>query len=167
MIEPTQIAVLMNGTPVYITDETHVHPEVMDLVGEAVRQIDETKLPPFSRQMVDLGRIVGMQNCVATPAADDGDICWAKRANRENYSRFIRNRRGIPTRFLTISLARPGDVWLAYTAYFGTPAPKEPTDPRIRDAEREESLAFWKTHALVWGEVGAVDESTITTESQW
>ena len=163
----TQIAVLKNGTPVYVTEDTHLHPEVMDVIGEALRRIDETSLPSFSRQAVDMGRIVGGHACLETSAADDGDIVWARRVNRENYSRFIRNRSSVPTPFVSITLAKPGDVWLVYTAYFGTPAPKEPTDPRIREAELEESLAFWKTHALILGETGPVDEATITTEPKW
>ena len=167
MSKLTQIAVLKNGTPVYVTDDTHLHPEVMEVIGEALRQIDETNLPSFSRQVVDMGRIVGRQACLETSAADDGEIVWARRANRENYSRFIRNRSSIPTPLVSITLAKPSDVWLAYTAYFGTPAPKEPTDPRTGAAELKESLAFWKTHALILGETGRVDEATITREPKW
>jgi len=167
MTNPTQIGVFKNGTPVYVTEDTHLHPEVMDVIGEALQRIDETNLPSFSRQAVDMGRIVGRHACVETSAADDGDIVWARRANRASYSRFIRNRPAIPTPFISITLAKPNDVWLVYTAYFGTPAPKEPTDPRIHDAEREESLVFWKSHALILGETGPIDEQTITTEAKW
>jgi hypothetical protein len=167
MVHFTQIGVLLNGTPAYLAEDRHVHLEVLDVIAEALRQIDETLLPPFSRQAVDLGRIVGTQKCLETSPADEGDIVWARRVNRVAYSRFIRGRPAIPTRLVSITLAKPSDVWLVYTAYFGTPAPKEPTDPRITEAELAESLAFWKTHALVFEESGPVDEATISTEPKW
>src|SRR5262249_55553032 len=143
------------------------HLEVLDVIAEALRQIDETLLPPFSRQAVDMGRIIGTQKCLKTSPTDEGDIVWARRVGRDTYSRFIRNRSAAPTRLVSITLARPGDVWLIYTAYLGTPAPKEPTDPRMVEDDLEESLAFWKTHALLFEEAGPVDESTITTEPKW
>lgn len=114
-----------------------------------------------------MGRIVGMNGCIETTNDDADDILWAKRLNRECYSRFVRNRTSLPTTLLSITLAKPDDVWLIYTAYFGTPAPKEPTDPRNTQAELAESLAFWTKHALILGETGPIDESTMTTEAQW
>lgn len=162
-----QIGVMKNGSPAYLAEDDHIHPEVLGVLAEALLQIDETALPPFSRQAVDLGRIVGKQPRLETTADDDKDIVWARRVGRVGYSRFIRNRSSFPTRVISVTLARAGEVWVVFTAYFGTPAPKEPTDPRLQEAEREGSLAFWKRHALVFGEVGLVDEATITTAPQW
>jgi hypothetical protein len=86
------------------------------------------------------------------PIADD---CTFERVrgDRPGPSRMV-YRDPRPTRKLTVIMGpdKEGRTVL-YTAFGGPATPREPFDPGLDDAGREESRAFWATHALADGEI--------------
>jgi hypothetical protein len=78
----------------------------------------------------------------------ENEASYEKREGRDYVSRFCQ-RATIQTRRVTV-IAGPhdGETCILYTAFGGPLAPKEPGDSSLKDEEREESLRFWKTHAL-------------------
>lgn len=130
------------------------HPEVFDLLTEAIGQI---KLPNDGSRLaveVDLGRILGRSGCVATPViTNQTRATFAKRVNRPFPSRVAIGAVGLEISHVVI-IAKPSDrpgVYDLITAYVGDLAPKEPWDPTLTtEVERAASLAFWTSHALVY-----------------
>ena len=140
-----------DGQDVFVLAENaHMaaHAAVSDVIlGEGVGQI-EISGRPFLMDTVDLGRIVGTDDCVAVSDADD--VRLLRRKARKGLSRIVFHREAEPTRLLTIGICRDDDGLLTvFTGFFGAKAPKEPWDCK-NDAERSESEAFWATHALVY-----------------
>ncbi|MBC7565170.1 hypothetical protein H7100_03015 [Candidatus Saccharibacteria bacterium] len=93
----------------------------------------------------DFVRIIGKSDLVETTKEDD--IVYAKRLNRDNYSRFILNKPPSDSSFATIILYKQNDFYVLYSAYIGFNVPSFPTAPTAT----EDSTPFWKTHALAWG----------------
>lgn len=146
---------------------SHIHNGINDsLLAEAI-----SKLSPeggFIRTTVDLGRVVGKDNCVATTGAHH--IVFARREGRRGLTRFTKSQVAVPTRLISIVISRDkdnGGRWTLITAFFGQLAPREPWDQGIQnDAERATSVSFWNSHALVW-ESDPIVEGTETSECPW
>jgi hypothetical protein len=82
----------------------------------------------------------------------ESEVHYAARGEREYTSRLC-NRGTRPVREVTIIAGtdrdNPDDPTVYLFTMFGGPlAPKEPGDPRLTDAERPESEAFWARAAL-------------------
>jgi len=89
---------------------------------------------------------VGLTDLV--PTNDSDEIVYAKRLNRDNYTRFVANRTAVPTNFVTIVLRRDAeDSYKLWSAWVGQKTPQFPGD----ENETPESRPFWRAHALVWG----------------
>ena len=110
---------------------------------------------------VDLGRIVGESDLIETE--EDDDIVYAKRKNRQTYSRFCKNRTSVPSSVITIHLRQlDKSAYTLVTAFIGKNAPPFPGDTH----ESAQSRDFWGRHALAWGRQ-AIEPGTETTVCPW
>ncbi len=156
-----------NGLDVYVDTvnshaATHMknHPELLDLVKEVLSQYDVTA--DQIRFNTDMGRVVGEKDLVETKDGDD--VFYAKRPNREKYTRFVRNKSAVPTNFITIELRKVNDTeYDIFTAFIGELTPSFPTG---KDDRNQKNRDFWNSHALVVGNQGVVPGSE-TTECPW
>lgn len=108
----------------------------------------------------DFGTVIGKSDLIET--ADGDEIIYAKRLNRDNYSRFILNKPSNDSSVVTIVLYKEGDGYVLYSAYIGRRVPSFPTAPTATN----ESVPFWKKHALAWG-TQEIQPGTETKEWPW
>lgn len=125
---------------------THIAdtPQLLELVGEVVASLEPEKDNLYLDK--DMGRSVGLSDLVETNENDK--MLYAKRLNRDNYTRFVIDRKAEPTNFVTVVLQKDaeGDYEL-WSAWIGRAVPQFPGDK----LETPESKPFWQKHALVWG----------------
>lgn len=119
-------------------------PELIDYVREVLPQLEARADNVFRH--FDLERTVGFSDLVETDESDE--IIYAKRVNRDNYTRFVLNRKKVKTSFVTVVLHARGDDYILYSAWVGPLAPSFPGGTRSNE---DESKMFWRRHALVWG----------------
>ena len=154
---------LASGETVWELPGSHLkdHPTVLPVIPEALGKISSHDRETIVEE-VDLGRVVGENLRVKTTDADE--IVYARRPGRAGHTRFVKNRNPEPCAHVVVILHRlkGGDYAIA-TAFIGTRCPAEPWDTRWAT---EESLPFWREHALVWGEAKVVP-GTETTECPW
>lgn len=109
----------------------------------------------------DMGKVVGNIDLVATEEGDE--IVYAKRINRNTYTRFVKNKQPTTTSLLTIILKKREDhTYELWSAYAGILVPPLPGDER----ETPESKPFWSIHALIWG-TQAIQPGTERKEIPW
>ncbi len=148
------LAVSATGAPVYVGEDTinHMtaHSDVkMSDVAEAIKKLSYQA--PFFIGPVDLQRVIGANSCVEVTAQDE--VKMLRRKNRDGETPIVFNRQAEPTTQIVVGVCTDDDgLETLFTAFYGQLAPKEPWDPRLKDEEREESEAFWRTHALVYEE---------------
>jgi hypothetical protein len=80
------------------------------------------------------------------PVGED-EVTYVRRGNRPGDSRMT-HRQPRKVRQMTIICGPHEGETIMFTAYGGPCAPREPWDESLSTAEREESVAFWKDHAL-------------------
>ncbi|RXI96644.1 hypothetical protein DS745_23380 [Anaerobacillus alkaliphilus] len=106
---------------------------------------------------------IGISSLINTD--ENSEIVYAKRKERNIYTRFVKNRKGSITNSFVVILSRSrnnNNQYLLVTMFPGTGAYKEPEDPNIlTKRELIESLLFWENHALVFDE-STIDYTTIT-----
>ena len=160
------VATTKNGFDVYVDTEhshaaTHLKetPKLLDLVKEILAEYEVEK--EMIRFETNMGRIVGPTDLVETREGDE--IFYAKRPNREEYTRFVRNKKRPQTRFVTIHLdKKDSDECHLFTAWIGRLTPPFPTGKE----DTEESKEFWSNHALV-AETQTIVPGTETKECPW
>ena len=165
MNEQKYLATTKNGHKVFVDlvkshAATHLadNGELMSLVEELVSQSDiQGENVVFEK---DMGRTIGNMDLVETDDTDE--IIYAKRTNRDIYTRFVKNRKPVPTQYLTVILKEIDDGYELWSAWVGRLVPSFPGD----DNEKPESKAFWSSHALIWGNQ-AIQESTVTATQPW
>lgn len=137
---------LKSGERVVDRHQSHIHEGVLRLLPEALGQIDSLGRG-FLLEVVDFGRVIGETICVGTGPSDQ--IVFAKRRGRFGYSRFVKNRKPEPCSEMVVILkkAEEDNLFVLITAFVGHRPEPEPWD---RNATAN-SLAFWRSHALVWG----------------
>lgn len=109
----------------------------------------------------DMGRVVGSSDLVETDDTDE--IVYAKRFNRDTYTRFVKGRDPVPTSYITVTLTLDGDGNYELTsAWIGQICPLFPDRP----GATPESKPFWAKHALVWGNQ-TIQEGTETEVCPW
>jgi hypothetical protein len=81
------------------------------------------------------------------PVGDD-ECQLAPRGTRTNLSRLCGREPRLVRQMTVIAGPHAGEACVLYTSYGGPLAPKEPTDPTLKDSERQASEDFWKVHAL-------------------
>ena len=108
----------------------------------------------------DMGRIVGETTLVET--SDTDRIVYAKRLQREKYTRFVINKVAQPTSYVTVILHKADGGYNLWSAWCGRLVP---TSPGGED-EMPKSQGFWKDHALVFDEK-IIQPETVTTVCPW
>jgi len=95
--------------------------------------------------------------------AEDDDIVYAKRINRDNYTKFVKNRNPPATSYFTVLLYKDGeDSYELVSAWVGRTCPSFPDDINATS----DSKPFWDKHALVYG-TQAIQDDTLTQISPW
>ena len=130
------------------------HPEAQDLLPEATGRVVLPQNRTFLSTEVEMGRVVGRTGCMqTTPINLDDRAMFAQRVGRDRPSRVIIGDGEETTKVVVLAFAsrEEADTYVLVTSWVGSLAPKEPWDQNIcNSAERQESLRFWCTHALVW-----------------
>lgn len=159
------VAESRNGQKVYIDYaatkiELHIKetPELLELVNEVISR--STLEGDNVALQEDLGRIVGETSLVETN--DDDEIIYAKRLQRDKYSRFVLNKQLQATSYVTVILHKAADGYALWSAWCGQLVP---TSPGGED-EMPKSQGFWKNHALVFDE-SIIQPDTATTVCPW
>ena len=146
------IASMKNGyVNVYsIVNDEHMlcHSQISeDILREAIEKSDVDFSTTFYMESIDLGRIVGKDNCVEVNDLDT--VKMLQRKGRRGLTPIVFNKDAMDTNLVTIGICRDDDGLLTvFTSFFGQKAPKEPWD--AKEHELPESITFWKTHALVY-----------------
>jgi hypothetical protein len=161
-----EISHTKNGRLVYVDDEsshaaTHLAdtPTLLALVQEFITELSVEDDNIYLDK--DMGRVVGTSDLVET--TDQDEIVYARRPNRQTYTRFALHRTAEPTQMVTIVLQKDSDGnYELWSAWIGIAAPQFPGDEK----ETPESKPFWNRHALVWGNQ-AVQPGTETTACPW
>lgn len=141
-----------SGHVIVIPEETvehlKAHPDVWDVLKEAVGLL--VLDGSFCAKDVDLGRVIGKSGCVpASKISVDEVTTFALRTNRTRPSRVVVADKVDTSKVSIIAAPKDESTYTLFTAWIGELAPKEPGDA-ASEAEREGSLAFWTSHALVW-----------------
>lgn len=153
---------LGSGELVIDRKDSHVatHPTALPIVAEALSQISSEKRENAVEE-IDLGRVIGENIRVSTTDADR--VVYAQRTGREGLTRFIKDRAPEPCESMVIVLRRATNgAYVLITAFIGTKCPAEPWDRWAIP----ESVPFWNTHALIWGEEEVIP-GTETSECPW
>jgi hypothetical protein len=145
---------LNSGEIVVDRPNSHLHDGVWSLLPEALGKIDSER-KAFIEEEIRFGRVVGNTACVTT--TDGDDIVFAQRPRRAGLTRFVKGRIPEPCSSLVVVLKKSGDVYVLITAFIGHKSEPEPWDERTFSFKddpsdvRGRAIAFWATHALVWG----------------
>lgn len=116
----------------------------------------------FEEIVIDFPFPVGRCDLVRTDETDT--ILYAKRRNREIYSKFVLNRKSTIVNSCVIilkqSYTNPNEYFLI-TMFPGSIAIKEPSDRNIKTIEElQQIINYWDKHALVF-EGSTIDQNTI------
>lgn len=138
-----------NGMDVYVdVPNTNIglhiieNPNLVELVKEVVEQSQiEGKKVALE---VDLGRVVGSTSMVEITEEDE--VVYAKRLDRDKYSKFVKNRELTPTSKIVVILFQEDYGYLVWSAWCGELLPQEPDGNGGMRTSRE----FKRTHALVY-----------------
>ena len=138
--------------PVVIGEGSHVlDHNTLVLFEEALGQV-RLEGEAFFLRAVDMGRVIGTNACVRVEG-HDSRVYYARRGGRAGASRMVRGISPTPCTTLVLCLGWDPDAGhhVAYTAYVGEVAPREPWDPSLQEdpAGLAESRKFWAAHALV------------------
>lgn len=145
------LATSKNGRVVYIdygnTNVTfHIREtsNLLELVKEVIKQADI-----LGEKVVfetDMGRVVGTTTLVETTGRDE--IIYAKRKERNVYSRFVKHREAVPSQYIVVALNFIAGEYFLWTAWCGRLLPGDYYDP----SDRLKSDGFYQTHAQVYDE---------------
>lgn len=143
----------------YDADHLLAHRGVIDLLPECFERLGDAREHIICKS-IDMDRIVGKSDCVATSDADE--IVYAQRYRRRGLTRFVKNRESVPSSHVTVIMKKiKPDRYVVLTAFVGQLAQREPWDRTIKNSiEQVASLLFWKNHALVWGSQEVVGQPT-------
>ena len=122
-VEREVVATAKDGVEVYLNPShtnMHLHilenPEIIELAREV---IESSHLSGDNIAIEkDLGRIVGTTNCVLTDDSDE--IVYAKRKQRDSYSRFVKNRAPEATQSVVVIINKVSDDFELWSAWCGS-----------------------------------------------
>ncbi len=144
------------GATVELTEKSlhhlEAHPDVFDILPEAIAKIRFPLGQPFVEIEVDMGRVIGTSGCVPTTRIHPNDKAqFALRKGRTSPSRVITGVSGVSTqKAVVIAKKIHGNRYSLVTSWIGSLAKKEPWDPAIRSPQQaRECLDFWCNHALI------------------
>ena len=139
--------------PIYIPQSTikHMcaHSDVdWAHIAEAIKQISIQPSDTYKMENIDLKRPIGFDNCVEI---NDSDIVkMENRPNRNTPSKVVYHRKPEPTSLINVGICLDeDDKWKIFTSFYGQLAPKEPNDPNLSESEKQASIDFWNSHALI------------------
>jgi hypothetical protein len=151
------IGKLESGQVVIDRPNSHIHAGVAELLPEALSRVFLAG-EQFSVQEVQFGRVVGVTTCVETSGSDI--VVFAQRPRRFGLSRFVKNRQPEPCSNIVVILKAGGyGEYILITAFVGQKAEPEPWDRNATD----KSVAFWNSHALIWGSESVIPGSETPT----
>ncbi len=136
-------------------DHLRAHPEVEELLTEAVALVRLPRDSAFLSAEVELGRIVGRSGAVkTTPIVPTDRTLFAQRVGRAKPTRVVVGKEGEETtKVVVLAFPARGEAgtYVLVTSWIGSLAPKEPWDPMIKTPEEyQDCLQFWCSNALVW-----------------
>ena len=117
---------------------------LLELVKEVIEQADI-----LGEKVVfetDMGRVVGTTTLVET--TDRDEIMYAKRKERNAYSRFVKHREAVPSQYIVVVLNYIACVYFLWTAMCGRLLPGDYSDP----SDRLRLDGFYQTHAQIYDE---------------
>ncbi len=117
-------------------------PRLLTLVAEALQQAEPHGVE--ANIECDMGRAVGYSFVVKT-AGTDG-IFYAQLLRDDTYFRFIKNRKPLPTQYLSMVLRQDeSGAYELHDAWVGRLNPPRPGTT----GETAESKSYWDTHAFI------------------
>ena len=138
---------LRSGESVYDRPKSHLAPEVLAVLAEALQSVDSLAGRDFIEATVGLGRIVGKTICVET--GPESEIIFAQRPGRRGMTRFVKGAEPVDTELVSVVLKKctpPAEGYFVVTALFGPKSRHEPWDHNATD----EAVPYWQKHALAW-----------------
>lgn len=153
------LATTQNGVDIAIDPETMEHlkahsnldlDNIKEAIGKTTLEIPDVDSFCKNAVTVDLQRYVGRSG-IKTIEAGDNDQ-WLYRLNREGRSHVIimDRKRGDKTSKVFLVLGHiPDKGNYLFTASYGEAAPMEPWDEHLPEEDKEASIEFWNTHAIV------------------
>lgn len=146
-----------------ITDDkwSHVHEGLKKELPKMIQRISCNGRGYFYEKLW-YEYIIGTCSCV--PITWEDEIVFAIRVGRDKYSKFVKNRKCIPTHYITIYLKQKQNIYLIKSCYYG----EELADADLYNFEPEygERVSFWNDHALVLGSEPIYPE-TLTSICPW
>ena len=135
-------------------EHLRAHPEVGVLLAEVIGRVTLPCDGQFLALAVEMGRVIGRSGCVKAPRVGINDSeKFAQRVGRDKPSRVVIGVEGpeVTTVVILAFASKEARTYVLVTAFVGGLAPKEPWDRNLgSELERQESLEFWSTHALVY-----------------
>jgi hypothetical protein len=135
-------------------DHLVAHPNVHDLLREAVALVRLPHAGAFLSAEVEMGRVVGLSGRVSTPSISPSDrTLFAQRIGRDRPSRVVISDGEETTKVVVLAFASREETgtYVLVTSWVGSLAPKEPWDQNIHgEAEHQKCLHFWCYNALLW-----------------
>ena len=120
--------------------------------------VNEGKLNNLNKdfEIVKIDFLSNIGYCTLIGTSEDDEIVYAKRHNRDIYSRFVKDRKVNLVKSVVLILNRNRkdlNEYYLVTMYPGNISHKEPEDLNIKSKnELIESLEFWGNHALIYDE---------------
>ena len=114
----------------------------------------------YSTNEVEFPCVIGQTNCVLTDINDE--IVYAVREGRSGYTRLVKHRSPVDSKFATISLMKVEDLYIILTAFIGKTPGLEPWDIRATESD----LKSWENRALIY-EGETLIENTETSINPW
>lgn len=151
-----------NGINVFNRLNSHLHKEVsQNILKEALLKLSPNEV--FHKKVIDMKRVIGKKSCVTINENDE--IIYAIRKGRNGPTPMVKNREPVDCSYLTVVLKRiEENSYLLISTYIGDVSEPEPWDlnfynpftwekrDNIDEEAYQKSLAFWKTHALIYDE---------------
>ena len=139
-----------NGIEVYLdTERSHAlthfshNPKLIEATKEVISDLNISgKIISTEKQMTEYA---GDTDLVETNEEDE--IVYALRPLRSIYSRFVKNKKSVPSKWVTIKIRKEKEMYILYTAFIGRLTPSFPGGNYLSD----QSKVFWACHVLVWG----------------
>ena len=153
--------------PCKAEEHLRAHPEVREILAEAIGKVSLPSSGEFLATEVNMGRVVGLYGCVEAPRIKVDDRAYfAQRIGRDKPTRVIPGARGVETtKVVVLAFPARGETgkYVLVSSWVGSLGHKEPWDANIQSQEEyQKSLDFWCSHALVHDSevMGSVFEST-------
>ena len=108
----------------------------------------------FFRETITLPAELGQVPCglhgplMGDDPVPDSECIMESRGKRGNLSRMCDRPTRMVSELTVIAGPHEGHDCYLFTTFGGPVTPKEPTDPTIKDSEKEESEKVWAEHAL-------------------